>query len=137
MTRKLMTADDVTDAMMRAYEVGLGTGFTDKSDIKQGIAAAINASGCVLVPRWLVFNVGCIECGVSSNVVGMYASSEEAERVAALATEELNWREGGQNSFEVFDLLAPQAAEYRAMLAADPREQALDHMAENAQEADK
>ena len=63
---------------------------------------------------WLVFNIGCIECGVSSNVVGVYTTEEEAMRVANACDNsgELSWREGGQNSYEVFDLSAPQAREY-------------------------
>lgn len=66
--------------------------------------------------KWLVFNVGCIECGVSSNVVGVYATEEEANKIAAICNEKLDWREHGQNSFEVFDLSAPQAPEYTAAI---------------------
>ena len=62
--------------------------------------------------RFLVFNVGCIECGVSSDVVGLYDTKEEADKVAEACDAKLGWREGGQNSFEVFDLTAPQAQEY-------------------------
>jgi hypothetical protein len=61
---------------------------------------------------WMVFNVGCIECGVSSDVVGFYATKEEADRVAKTCEDHLHWRQGGQNAFEVFDLRAPQAQEY-------------------------
>lgn len=32
--------------------------------------------------RWLVFDVGCIECGQDSEPVGLYATQEEADRVA-------------------------------------------------------
>src|SRR5690606_19016465 len=64
-------------------------------------------------PRWLVFNVGCIECGVSSDVVGIYATKEEAESVADECDKRLSWREGGQNSFEVFDLATEIADEYK------------------------
>lgn len=65
----------------------------------------------------MVFNIGCIECGVSSNVVGVYQTQEEAARIAEVCDAALNWREGGQNSFEVFDLSAPQADEYRTAIA--------------------
>jgi hypothetical protein len=67
--------------------------------------------------RWLVMNIGCIECGVSSNVVGVYASKEGAESVAERCESVLHWREGGQNGFEVFDLAAPQAKEYEDAIA--------------------
>ena len=66
--------------------------------------------------RYLVFNVGCIECGVSSNVVGTYKTKEEAEKVSEIMSEKLHWREHGQNSFEVFDLEAKQAIEYKEAL---------------------
>jgi hypothetical protein len=62
--------------------------------------------------RWLVFNVGCIECGVDSNVVGVYPSREEADKIADILEKNLKWRGGGQNEFLVFDLLKPQADEY-------------------------
>ena len=64
------------------------------------------------IKRWLVFNVGCLECGVSSNVVGTYDTVQEANAVADKCLEALQWREGGQNEFEVFDLLAEQSEEY-------------------------
>ena len=72
----------------------------------------------VVAGRWLVFNVGCIECGVSSNVVGLYDSEEEANRVASVLNKKHGWREGGQNDYEVFDLHAPTAAEYQRIITA-------------------
>lgn len=66
---------------------------------------------------WLVFNIGCIECGVSSDVVGVYQTQDEAERVVKICADILSWRQGGQNDFIVFDLSAPQADEYRAAIA--------------------
>lgn len=71
----------------------------------------------VLPKPWMVFNVGCIECGVSSDVVGFYSTKEEADRVAETCEDHLHWREGGQNAFEVFDLRAPQAQEYTDVIA--------------------
>jgi len=65
---------------------------------------------------WMVFNVGCIECGVSSAVVGFYRTQEEANQVAQACEDELHWREGGQNSFEVFNLVTPQAQEYKDVI---------------------
>lgn len=53
---------------------------------------------------WLVFNVGCIECGVSSNVVAVYPHKHEADAAAAKLNDRHSWREGGQNSYEVFEL---------------------------------
>ena len=53
---------------------------------------------------WLVFNVGCIECGVSSNVVGVFVRKYKADEIAKTLNEKHAWREGGQNSYEVFEL---------------------------------
>ena len=68
--------------------------------------------------RWLVFNIGCIHCDVSSGIVGTYESEEEANAIAQKLEVVLAWREGGQNSFAVFDMDAPQAEEYTEGLKA-------------------
>lgn len=68
------------------------------------------------VSGYLVFNVGCIECGVSSDVVGVYDSRAEADHVAERLGDCLHWREGGQNSFEVFSLSAPMHEDYESAL---------------------
>lgn len=67
---------------------------------------------------WLVFNVGCIECGVSSNVVAVYPHKHEADKVAEKLNNEHSWREGGQNSYEVFELGAAYevSEEYREII---------------------
>lgn len=64
--------------------------------------------------KWIVVNIGCIECGVSSNIVGVFTDKAEAERIAERLDDSHNWREGGQNSFEVFEMPPPDvvAAEY-------------------------
>ena len=72
------------------------------------------------IKRYMVFNIGCLECGVTSDVVGFYDDKEEAEAVAEWLYESLHWLEDGQNSFEVFDLHADQAPEYAAAIAARP-----------------
>jgi len=51
---------------------------------------------------FLVMNIGCIECGVSSQVVGVFETEEKANEIAEKSEEKYSWREGGQNSFEVF-----------------------------------
>jgi hypothetical protein len=52
----------------------------------------------------MVFNVGCIECGVSSNVVGLFTDKVKADELAYKLHETHGWREGGQNAFCVFEL---------------------------------
>ena len=57
---------------------------------------------------YLLMNIGCMECGVSSNVVGIYQDKAAAEAFAEKLGVSHGWREGGQNSFEVFDLPEPE-----------------------------
>lgn len=54
--------------------------------------------------KWIVVNIGCIECGVSSDIVGVFSSKSKANKVAKDLDETHAWREGGQNSFEVFEM---------------------------------
>lgn len=53
---------------------------------------------------FLVVNIGCIECGVSSQIVGLFETEEQAISIAEKFNVKYSWREGGQNYFEVFDL---------------------------------
>ena len=69
--------------------------------------------------NYLVVNVGCIECGVSSNVVALLDNKETALKLASKLNDskEASWREGGQNSYEVFDcpevnVINPEYADY-------------------------
>jgi hypothetical protein len=54
--------------------------------------------------QWIVVNIGCIECGVSTNIVGVFDNKETADKVAKDCDETYSWREGGQNEFEVFPM---------------------------------
>ena len=54
--------------------------------------------------KYVVVNIGCIECGVSSNIVGVFENKEKAELIAEKCDNKFSFREGGQNSFEVFEL---------------------------------
>lgn len=69
---------------------------------------------------WILVNIGCLECGISSNIVGVFANKAEADAIAAMLNESLAWREGGQNSFEVFPMPEPEtiADEYLEAVAA-------------------
>lgn len=53
---------------------------------------------------FIVINIGCIECGVTSNIVGVFTDRAEAETIAEACEKEYAWREGGQNRFEVFTI---------------------------------
>jgi len=68
---------------------------------------------------YVVVNIGCIECGVSSNIVAVVADRPAAERLAEECAEKFSWREGGQNAFEVFELPAEGVvgAEYAGIVA--------------------
>jgi hypothetical protein len=66
---------------------------------------------------WLVMNIGCLECGVSSAIVGVFADKEKAEAIADECDKKYSWREGGQNHFEVFEIPGPEtvADEYKGI----------------------
>ena len=53
---------------------------------------------------FVVVNVGCIECCVPSNIVGMFSDKIKADSIAAKCEDVFEWRHGGQNTFEVFEL---------------------------------
>ena len=71
---------------------------------------------------FLAFDIGCIECGERSAVIGLFRSREDAETAckAAESEQEKNWH--GQHSFEVFEITdiiretAQQCAEIAASL---------------------
>ena len=73
---------------------------------------------------FVVANIGCIECGVSSGIVGVFATKDEAERIATTLNDDkhYSWREGGQHSYEVFALVnpGPIAPEYGAAFLVTP-----------------
>ena len=59
--------------------------------------------------RWLAFDIGCIECGEASAVIGTFDTEAEANTAADAAEEaqRANW--WGQHYFEVYDLMAEDA----------------------------
>lgn len=54
--------------------------------------------------KYLAMDIGCIECGESSAVIGVFSTAAEAEAACEVARIEQgkNWR--GQHSMEVFEL---------------------------------
>jgi hypothetical protein len=59
---------------------------------------------------YVLFNIGCIECGVSSAIVGLFSDKIKAEQLATSLNDTHNWRDGGQNYYEVFELPVIDAA---------------------------
>jgi len=53
--------------------------------------------------KWILVNIGCIECSVSSNIVGVFDNEIKAKEVMDMCDKEFSWREGGQNAFEIFE----------------------------------
>jgi len=51
---------------------------------------------------FLVMNIGCIECGVDSQLVGIFETEKGADEIAKKLREKYSWRDGGKNAFEVF-----------------------------------
>jgi hypothetical protein len=53
---------------------------------------------------YIVVNIGCIECGVSSNIVGIFDDKELADTIADKLCSTMGWRDNGQNDYEVFEM---------------------------------
>jgi hypothetical protein len=75
-------------------------------------------------PKFIVVNIGCLECGVPSNLVGVFLTEIEAQAIATACEEKYQWREGGQNAFEVFPMpevgaIHPDYADVRPNLKDD------------------
>ena len=100
------------DDLLRAAEIivscsDLALGFPhakEYADLASRLRAAADEQ------RWLAFDVGCIECGEESAVVGIFSTKEQAEAAAQLAREEQKKNWSGQHSFEVFDISAMLSA---------------------------
>ena len=56
--------------------------------------------------RFLVFDIGCIECGESSAVVGIYATQPEAQAalVSRAGNEDGGYFSSGQHEVGIFEL---------------------------------
>lgn len=54
--------------------------------------------------KWLAFDIGCIECGEESGVIGLFATKEEAESACDALYANPGAFLGGQHSYEVFDV---------------------------------
>ena len=54
--------------------------------------------------RYLAFDIGCIECGEPSGVIGIYDTEEEAMDAALMAQAKQSGDWQGQHAFCVFDL---------------------------------
>jgi len=63
-----------------------------------------------MLKRWLAFDVGCIECGESSAVIGVYGTETEASAAAQVAAEKQQRDWHGQHSMEVFEIDVPDNA---------------------------
>ncbi len=53
---------------------------------------------------FLLMNIGCIECGCDSGVVGMFSDKAKAEALREECSNSLGWRGGGQNHYSVFEI---------------------------------
>ena len=65
---------------------------------------------------WIVVNIGCIECGVSTKIVGVFSNEARANEIAVKCEKTHSWRQDGQNDFEVFllpevDIIDPEYVE--------------------------
>jgi hypothetical protein len=116
-----VTLERAAQVAESAGEIALGgdygAGVTATAhQIAEAIRAMSPEPPHVAAARFVVVNIGCLECVVSSDIVGTYATEAEAARVAEVLGDKLEWRDGWQNAYEVFDLHKPTADEYLAAL---------------------
>lgn len=57
-----------------------------------------------MIKQFLVMDIGCIECIADSDIVGVFDSEEEADKIAKDFNERFGYYEHEQHSFEVFIL---------------------------------
>lgn len=55
---------------------------------------------------WIVMDIGCIECGEGSNLVGLFTNEDKANKFAATLNEKRGFTVG-QHNYEVFKLPEP------------------------------
>ncbi|NYV67599.1 hypothetical protein HYI36_20175 [Bacillus sp. Gen3] len=53
---------------------------------------------------FVAVDIGCIECGESSNVLGVFTSKSVADKVVRDHEKRQSHHWGGQHSFEVFEI---------------------------------
>lgn len=89
----------------------------DMPDLYWRLRAELGRAGGRKETMYLVMNIGCLECGVSSKIVGLFAEKARADAVATACIAKHSWREDGQNAYEVFALPEPERvdAEYEGV----------------------
>ena len=53
--------------------------------------------------QYILVDIGCIECGSTSTIVGVFTNKKFAERLALNLEKELDFHDGGQHCYEVFE----------------------------------
>jgi hypothetical protein len=56
---------------------------------------------------YIVVDIGCIECGVASGVVGVFSDKARAEQIAIECSRHYDFAGGGQHHFNVFEVPEP------------------------------
>lgn len=70
---------------------------------------------------WLVFNIGCLHCSVTSAIVGVFAAKHQADFIAEVLNKKMSWRQDGHNIYTVFPLPVSEsiADEYKPAFLPD------------------
>lgn len=77
---------------------------------EQGVGYTLIVCDCMIcksrrenvVDSWVVFQIGCLECGVDSELVGWYDTEEKADIMLELMNKRFGG--GGQVEFEKFKM---------------------------------
>ena len=74
----------------------------------------MSESTTVTLGRFMAYDVGCIECGESSGVLGFYPTAAEAEEAVRVAEERQEDSWSGEHSMFVVDLADPTISGFSA-----------------------
>jgi hypothetical protein len=53
---------------------------------------------------WILVDIGCIECGSDTHIVGVFDDKQRAGTIAEKLSKTMDFHDGGQHHFEVFDM---------------------------------
>jgi len=54
--------------------------------------------------KYIVVDIGCLECGVPSDIVGVFDDKEKANKIVTEFNKIFGKYEGGHHEFEVFEM---------------------------------
>lgn len=60
-----------------------------------------------MTDSWILMDIGCLECEVETQVVGVFSDKGAAEAIRRRLCATHSWRDGGQHQFQIFQMPPP------------------------------